>query len=84
MKKGECPCLTRHTTRIWISSHGRYVTVKECALLQGFDLRRLSIVVSNRQMLAMLGNSMSVDVLKVILGAVLPALARNAQPGEVE
>ena len=52
--------------------------------MQGFDLRHLSIVVSDRQLIAMLGNSMSVDVLKVILGAVMPALARNAQPGEVE
>ena len=84
LKKGECPCLTRQTTRIWISLHGRYVTVKECALLQGFDLRRLSIVVSNRQMLAMLGNTMSVDVLKVILGAILPALTHTAQLKDVE
>ena len=52
--------------------------------MQGFDLRRLSIVVSNRQLIAMLGNSMSVDVLKVILGAVLPALTHNAQFKEVE
>ena len=52
--------------------------------MQGFDLRRLSVVVSDRQLLAMLGNSMSVDVINVILGGVLPALAHNAQPGEVE
>ena len=52
--------------------------------MQGFDMRRLSVVVSDRQLIAMLGNSMSVDVLKVILGAVLPVLARNAQPGELE
>ena len=52
--------------------------------MQWFGLRRLSVVVSDCQLIAMLGNSMSVDVLKVIIGAVLPALARNAQPGEVE
>ena len=83
LKKGECPCLTRQTTRVWISSHGRYVTARECALLQGFDPRHLSVVVSNHQLIAMLGNSMSVDVLKVILGGVLPALAPDAEPNEL-
>ena len=39
LKKGECPCLTSNSNRILISSHGRYVTAKECALMQGFDLR---------------------------------------------
>ena len=48
--------------------------------MQGFDLRRLSIVVSDRQLIAMLGNSMSVDVLKMIIGAVMPALATDAEP----
>ena len=52
--------------------------------MQGFDLRLLSIVVSNRRFITMLGNSMSVDVLKVIIGGVLPALTHNAQPGGVE
>ena len=52
--------------------------------MQGFDLRRLSIVVSNRRFITMLGNSMSVDVLKVILGGVLPALTHNAQLNEVD
>ena len=52
--------------------------------MQGFDLRRLNIVVSNRRCVTMIGNSMSVDVLKVILGGVLPALTHNAQPGGVE
>ena len=47
--------------------------------MQGFDLRRLSIVVPDRQLIAMLGNSMSVDVLKVIIGGVLPALTHTAQ-----
>ena len=52
--------------------------------MQGFDLRRLSAVVSNRGFITMLGNSMSVDVLKVIRGGVLPALAHNAQLKEME
>ena len=81
-KKGERPCLTSSSNRIWIYSHGSYVKANECALMQGFDLRRLSAVVSNRRFITMLGNSMSVDVLKVILGGGLPALTHNAQPGE--
>ena len=43
-------------------------------------MRRVSVVVSDRQFSAMLGNSMSVDVLKMILGAALPALAPDAEP----
>ena len=66
---------------MWISSHGRYLTTSECVLLQGLDPRRLSIVVSDAQFGAMLGNSMSVDVLKAILGAVMPALMPAAESG---
>ena len=32
----ECPCLTRRTQNIWIFSHGRFLTVLERMLLQGF------------------------------------------------
>ena len=52
--------------------------------MQWFGLRRLSVVVSDCQLIAMLGNSMPVDVLKVIIGGVLPALTHNAQLKEVE
>ena len=62
LKKGICPCLTRKS-QVWFFSHGRYLTTRECGLLQGFDMRRVSVVVSDRQFSAMLGNSMSVDVL---------------------
>ena len=46
-------------------------------------MRRVSVVVSDQQFSAMLGNSMSVDVLKMILGAVLPALVPDAGPTRV-
>ena len=82
LKKDTCPCLTRRS-QFWIFSHGRYLTTRECGLLQGFDMRRVSVVVSDQQFSAMLGNSMSVDVLKMILGAVLPALAPDAEPNRV-
>ena len=79
----ECPCLTRRTQRVWIFSHGRYLTASECALLQGFDPGHVSVVVSDVQFGAMLGNSMSVDVLRVVLGAVMPALMPAAESGGV-
>ena len=68
---------------VWIFSHGRYLTTSECALLQGLDPRRVSVVVSDAQFGAMLGNSMSVDVLKAILGAVMPALMPAAESAAV-
>ena len=59
-------------------SHGRHVTTKECAALMGFD-SDMDVRVSERQFRAMLGNSMSVDVLQAILGALMPVL-RPAAP----
>ena len=47
-------------------------------LLQGFD-GGLDVVVSDAQFRGMLGNSMSVDVLKLVLGAVMPALVPAPQ-----
>ena len=74
--KGEVPCLTRRS-RPWIFSHGRYLTTKECARLQGFDAE-MQVCVSDSQFRAMLGNSMSVDVLKRLLGALMPVLQQKA------
>ena len=74
--KGECPCLTRRS-RPWILSHGRYLTTRESARLQGFDDQMASCV-SEAQFQAMLGNSMSVDVLQAILGALMPVLRPEA------
>ena len=71
-------------SQVWIFSHGRYLTARECGLLQGFDMRRVSVVVPDLRFIAMLGNSMSVDVLKMILGAVLPALTPDAEPKRVK
>ena len=68
---------------MWVFSHRRYLTTSECALLQGLDPRRVSVVVSDAQFGAMLGNSVSVDVLKAILSAVMPALMPAAESGAV-
>ena len=77
--KGECPCLTRKS-RPWIMSHGRYLTTKECARLQGFCCDQMQVCVSEAKFRAMLGNSMSVDVLKAILKAIMGALVPLLRP----
>ena len=74
--KGEVPCLTRKS-QPWIFSHGRYVTIAECARLMGFD-SDMKICVSDPQFRAMLGNSMSVDVLQALLSALMPVLRPDA------
>ena len=66
-------------SRQWIFSHGKYLTTKECAHLQGFDAE-MRVCASDSQFRAMLGNSMSVDVLKAILQALLGALMPVLQP----
>ena len=76
--KGECPCLTRKS-RPWIMSHGRYLTARECARLQGL-CDQMQVCVSDAEFRAMLGNSMSVDVLKARLGALVPLLRLEAPP----
>ena len=74
--KGELPCLTRKSKH-WLFSHGRYVTTAECARLMGFD-GDMKICVSDTQFRAMLGNSMSVDVLQALLSALMPVLRPDA------
>ena len=78
LTRDECPCLTRRTQNLWIFSHGRFLTTLERMLLQGFD-GGLDVVVSDAQFRGMLGNSMSVDVLKLVLNAVMPALVPAPQ-----
>ena len=74
--KGEFPCLTTRS-KPWLFSHGRFVTIAECARLMGFD-SDMKICVSDSQFRSMLGNSMSVDVLQAILGALMPVLRPDA------
>ena len=77
LTRDECPCLTRRTQNLWIFSHGRFLTTLERMLLLGFD--GLDVVVSDAQSRGMLGNPMSVDVLKLVLNAVMPALVPAPQ-----
>ena len=86
LTRDECPCLTRAGQDLWIFSHGRFLTTQERMLLQGFCCDQMQVCVSEAKFRAMLGNSMSVDVLKAILKAILimGALVPAAEPGEVQ
>ena len=79
LQRDVSPCLTRSCQHIWICSHGRFLTTSERARLQGFD-DQIAVCVTDSQFQAMLGNSMSADALKMIIGAVLPALTPAAEP----
>lgn len=64
--KNICPTLTTRCDMFYHSTYNRYLTKMECLLLQGFS-SNFNQVVSNSQMYKQIGNSMSVNVLKVIL-----------------
>jgi site-specific DNA-cytosine methylase len=59
------PTLTTYCSIYYHTTYKRYLTTKECLLLQGFPIN-FKQVVSNHQMFKQTGNSMSVNVLKVL------------------
>lgn len=65
----ECSCITAHAL-IWCVPLHRYANCKELLRLQGFstDFKQ---VVSERQFKKQIGNSMSINVVKAVLTAVL-------------
>ena len=54
------------STPLYSTKYKRYLTCDECLLLQGFK-KDFKKIVSNTQMFKQIGNSMSVNVLKVLL-----------------
>lgn len=74
--KNICPTLSTRCDMFYHSSYNRYLTTTECLLLQGFskDFRQ---VVSNTQMYKQIGNSMSVNVLKVIFDKIFNCTILN-------
>ena len=64
--KNICPTLTTQCSRYYNTTYNRYLTTKECLLLQGFS-NNFKQVVSNHQMYKQAGNSMSVNVLKALI-----------------
>ena len=63
--KNLSPTLTTQCSKTFVTPYNRCLTIKECLLLQGFK-SQFKQVVSNTQMYKQIGNSMSVNVLKVI------------------
>ena len=64
-----CPCLTCQTGAFWCIPLHRMMNIKEYKALQGFQV--FNEVVSNSQLKRQLGNSMSVNVVKVIISNLL-------------
>ena len=64
--KNKTPTLTTNCGSYFHSTYKRYLTQKECLLLQGFS-RNFKQVVSNTQIFKQAGNSMSVNVLKALI-----------------
>jgi DNA (cytosine-5)-methyltransferase 1 len=71
IKHGASLCLTHSRARgHWITSRGRYMTVKEMMRLQGFP-ESYKMPASDHQCGQLLGNSMCVDVLVHLLARLL-------------
>lgn len=64
------PTLTRHCSQFFFNVFNRRLFPSECLMLQGFP-RSFNQVVSNTQLYNQIGNSMSVNVLKVIFQQIL-------------
>jgi DNA (cytosine-5)-methyltransferase 1 len=63
--KNMTPTLSTRCDMFYHSTYNRYLTTKECLSLQGFPINFTQFV-SNTQMFKQIGNSMSVNVLKVL------------------
>jgi DNA (cytosine-5)-methyltransferase 1 len=74
--KNICPTLSTRCDMFYHSSYNRYLTTTECLLLQGFS-KDFKQVVSNTQMYKQIGNSMSVNVLKVIFNEIFNCTILN-------
>ena len=76
--RGISPCLTRAraATGHYLPARGRRLTIKERLRLQGLPVhihKRCRGHVSDRQLGAMIGNSLSLNVLQALLSSMLPA-----------
>lgn len=75
---GISPCLTRAraATGHYLPARGRRLTIKERLRLQGLPVhihKRCRGRVSDRQLGAMIGNSLRLNVIKALLSRMLPA-----------
>jgi DNA (cytosine-5)-methyltransferase 1 len=80
------PCLTRAraSTGHYLPALGRRMTIHERLRLQGLPVRIHACCgkrVSDRQLGAMIGNSLSLNVIKALLSRILPACGLMRLPG---
>ncbi len=68
--KNISPTLTTQCNKYFHTTYKRFLTTKECLLLQGFD-NNFNQVVSNTQLYKQIGNSMSVNVLVEIIKKII-------------
>ena len=66
---GLCPTLTTRSGVYFHSTYNRYLTTKECLLLQGFPMD-FKQVVSNSRIYKQIGNSMSVNVIIALFNKI--------------
>ena len=64
-----CPCITTSSSKLWNNLMSRYCNINELFKLQGFQ--SFKNVVSDSQLKKQIGNSMSVNVVKIILNKLL-------------
>ncbi len=78
------PCLTKArggALGFWTLQHGRPLNVRELCRLQGLDIERLKVTVTDHQLGGLLGNGFTVTVIqRVILNALLVAEVSTWKP----
>ena len=77
--KNQTPTLTTNCGSFFHSTYKRYLTTKECFLLQGFSINFVQVI-SNTQIFRQIGNSMSVNVLKALFQKIFNITTCNFCP----
>ena len=79
---GACPCLTKsrgQSRAFWTLQHGRPLSIREMARLQGLDLAGMTVPVTDPQMGALLGNGFTATVIMRVMSAAI-TLSEAALP----
>ena len=77
--KNLCTTLSTRCDMFYHSTYKRYLSTKECLLLQGFSKDFIQNI-SNSQMFKQIGNSMSVNVLKILFKKIFETTKCNFYP----
>ena len=68
--KNTSPTLTTQCSKYYLTSYNRKINIEDALQLQGFPIK-FNRVISNTQMFKQIGNSMSINVLKVLFQRIL-------------